>query len=88
MMRNTANNRSVSPLPLLLSSLAAAILLLARGSEAVRTYTDAKGDTFTLPDDKKGKIVTNVNGALSLFHLGTQINYIQRFLIVVSIETC
>jgi hypothetical protein len=38
----------------------------------VRTYTDAKGDVFTLPDDKKGKIVVNVMGALSLFHLGME----------------
>lgn len=68
----TNHRQSASPLSSLLLLLAASLLLLVRDVAAVRTYTDAKGDTFTIPDDKKAKIVTNVIGALSLFHLGLE----------------
>ena len=46
------NHSSKSPLWLL---LATSLILLTRDVSAVRTYTDAKGDVFTLPDDKKRK---------------------------------
>jgi len=37
-----------------------------------RTYTDFKGETFTVADNAKPKIVVNAVGALSLFHLGLE----------------
>ena len=56
-----------------LSSILVVLLLAASATKGERTYTDSKGDVFTIADDAPPpKIIINANGALSLFHLGLQ----------------
>jgi len=62
---------SASPKKVLLLLLLTVSLQL-RPSLGDRTYTDFKGDTFTVADNVKPKIVVNAVGALSLFHLGLE----------------